>query len=56
LVRREPRLTERLYNDLVARQAGALVNRDEWQAFLTSDNGSGPLATPFVVVSGGGGI
>jgi hypothetical protein len=43
LLRRQPGLTQRLCGDLAARGAGALVTRDEWQAYLANGAGAGPL-------------
>jgi hypothetical protein len=43
LLRRRPELTQRLCGDLAARGAGAIVTRDEWQAYLNGSSGTGPL-------------
>jgi hypothetical protein len=44
LLRRKPELMQRLYGDLAAKDAGAIVDRDEWQTFLRHSNGDGPIA------------
>jgi hypothetical protein len=43
LLRRRPELTQRLCGDLAARGAGAIVAREEWQAYLNGAGEAGPL-------------
>ncbi len=43
LLRRRPELTQRLCGDLAARGVGAIVAREEWQAYLNGTGESGPL-------------